>query len=222
MLVVRAALTAMGADDPSGWAMPLSEACRWNGIRSPRCLASFLGNICHETGGLRHLEESFDYTPARLRQLFSRSGRITVALADELGRKPGERVVPQERQQAIANWIYGGAWGLRNLGNTRPNDGWYFRGKGLIQLTGRANHTRFAKQIGVDVVALQKLLDTRDGAANSAAQFWHDAGCAPIAEASDHEGVRRRINGGTLGLEEVTDLTEKALAAILREQTTGP
>lgn len=212
---VQAALEAVGAVQPAEWAPIIGRACRAHEINSPLRVAHFIANACHETGKLKRLVESFDYTPARLKALFA-PRRITMAQADALGRKPSERVVPLERQQRIANIIYGGEWGRRNLGNTQPNDGWYFRGKGLIQLTGRANHTRFAKAIETDVVRLQEMLETREGAAMSAASFWLKTGCNVPADAGACGVVRKLVNGGTLGLAEVLAYANTALSALTK------
>jgi putative chitinase len=212
---VGAALSALKAQVSSAWCEALAGACQRHGIDTPARVAAFLANICHESNGLRAGAESLNYTPERLMALFGRTGRITAADAQRLGRKPGEGPLPEARQQAIANLIYGGAFGLRNLGNRQPNDGWYFRGKGPLQLTGRANHTAFAKAIGVDVVALQDMLLTPEGGAESAAAFWTAKGCNACADCGDAAGHRRLVNGGSFGLDEVRKGTGAALQALL-------
>jgi putative chitinase len=208
---VRAALDALKAASSATWATPLAAACQRHGINTPKRVAAFLANVCHETGGLRSTTENLNYTPDRLMALFGRSGRITASQAQQYGRTASHPA----NQEAIANTIYGGAWGLRNLGNTQPQDGWFFRGKGLIQLTGRANHTKFAKSIGVDVVKLQDLLATPEGAAESAAMFWAARNCNACADCGDHAGHRKLVNGGNLGLQEVVHGAGVALAALL-------
>jgi putative chitinase len=102
-------------------------------------LAHFIGQVHHETGGFNSGRESLNYSVNALLSSFGRH-RITEADARRLGRT-SER---SANQQEIANIIYGGEWGRRNLGNTQPNDGWLFRGNGSIQLTGRSNHQQFA------------------------------------------------------------------------------
>jgi putative chitinase len=206
---VAGALRALGARDAAEWAPVLSAACLRHGITDAADVACFLANCSHETGRFRTLVESLNYAADRLCVVFG-AHRITPAQAARYGRT--SRQPADER--AIANIVYGGDWGRRNLGNTQPEDGFYFRGKGLIQLTGRANHTRFARAIGVDVVRLQALLETKQGAADAAAHFWAAQGCGACARCGDVAGARRIVNGGSLGLREVEEGTRAALAAL--------
>ena len=113
------------------------------------------------------------------------------------------------QQEALANVLHGGEWGRKNLGNTEPGDGWHFRGRGLIQLTCRANYQRFADTIGVPLDdALLRRLETPPSAAESASYFWRAAGCNDIA------AVRQRMNGGHLGLDAVRLRSEAAMDAL--------
>jgi putative chitinase len=201
-------LRDLGARDPEGWAIALHGPLHRHGITTPARLAAFLANVLHETAGLARLVESMDYAPSRLLEVFGRH-RISEAQAAALGRVPGRAA----KQEAIANLVYGGEWGRRHLGNTEPGDGWRFRGRGLIQLTGRANYRRFAEAIEVPLDALPELLETRAGAAESAAHFWEVAGCNGLADRGDLDAVRRRVNGGTLGMAEVRRYAERAMAA---------
>jgi putative chitinase len=101
------------------------------------------------------------------------------------------------------------------MGNTQPGDGWRFRGRGLMQLTGRANYERFARLTGATLDdAFLASLTTPLGAAESAAHFWAAAGCNDAADAGDIARVRRIVNGGTVGLADVQDRYRDALAAI--------
>lgn len=210
---VLAALRVVGARDAEGWAPHIGAACRAHGIDTPKRLALFLAQCSHETGGFKTLVESLNYSVQGLRATFGEH-RISGGDCARLGRRPGERRVPEARQREIANLIYGGEWGRKNLGNTQPNDGYFFRGKGLIQLTGRANHTKFAKAIGVDVVSLQAMLETKQGAAESAARFWAAKGVNAFADRGDVAGARRLVNGGELGLDEVEGANAVLLASL--------
>lgn len=196
-------LRAIGIAAP-GWAPLIASAAREQDISTAPRLAAFLATISHETGGLTKLVESLNYSVAGLLKNFGRH-RISAADAQRLGRKPGEKALNEERQAAIANLIYGGAFGLRELGNTQPNDGWFFRGKGAIQLTGRGNHTRFAQRLGVNVVQLQALLEVPATSIESAAEFWRKAGCNAACDAGDMRLMRRLVNGGALGLSEIIE-----------------
>ena len=213
---LSAVLRAVGVNPPdlAVWAGALAPAMERYEITTDDRRAMFLANVLHETGGLRSFVEGFNYAPARLMALFGKSNRISLADANRLGRRPGERDISELRQAEIANLIYGGSWGRKNLGNHLPNDGWYFRGRGLIQLTGRSNHTRLARTIGTDVVKLQAMLDTPKGSAESACQFWHAAGCNDAADAGDLDEARRLVNGGFIGLDEVERWYHRLLAAV--------
>lgn len=185
------------------WSALLTPACEVAGITTDNRLAMFLANVHHETGGFGALTENLNYSAAALLSTFGRH-RISEADAMRLGRKPGEGPLSEERQREIAIRIYGGEWGRRNLGNLLPDDGWTFRGRGLMQLTGRANVTRFAQQIGrVPDDAFLAWIATPEGAVASACAFWSRSGCNALADAGEIEEVRRLINGGTFGLDEV-------------------
>lgn len=115
-------------------------------------VAYMLATTHHEVGrGFVPRRESLNYSVAGLLSTFGRH-RISEADAKRLGRKSGESGLPQIRQQAIANIIYGGTWGAANLGNTKPGDGWLFRGGGYPQVTGRANFGKVSKLASIDLV----------------------------------------------------------------------
>lgn len=90
--------------------------------------------------------------------------------------------------------------GRSDLGNTQPGDGHKFRGRGLIQITGRANYAECGKALGLDLINHPELLETPDGAARSACWFWLTRGLNTLADAGDFMKVTKRINGGTNGL----------------------
>lgn len=119
----------------------------------PSWLAYGLATAFHETGGkLAPNTESLNYSPEGLVATFGRH-RISEADAKRLGRKPGEGPLPMERQWQIGNILYGGDWGKTNLGNTEPDDGWNFRGRGMDHCTGRQNYLKTGEAIGVDLIA---------------------------------------------------------------------
>ena len=108
--------------------------------------AYVLATAAHETGASFDpaKEENLNYAVEGLKVTFSRA-RISLADCQALGRLPGRPA----NKQAIANRVYGGAWGKTNLGNTQPNDGWSFRGRGWVQITGRANYARAGAALGL-------------------------------------------------------------------------
>lgn len=104
--------------------------------------------------------------------------------------------------------------GRKDLGNTQPGDGSRFRGRGLIQVTGRANYRRAAEALGIDCEARPQLLALPEYAAESAAWFWTTHGLNALADARDIVGMTRRINGGTNGLADRQSLYRGACAAL--------
>lgn len=203
-------LWRLNADSPAEWAGVLHPCMVRHGITTPRRIAAFVANILHETGGLTRLVESMNYAVEALPGVFG-PHRITAEQAAKLGRINGR---PAD-QKGIACQVYGGEWGFRNLGNLiGSDDGWRFRGHGLLQLTGRANFTRFGGAIGRTADELPAILCTREGAAESAAHFFSVSGCNALADRGDIIEVRRRINGGRHGLPSVERHYHDALSVL--------
>lgn len=166
-------------------------------------VAQWLAQVGHESGDLRRTEENLNYRVSALNQMFGR--RISTADAARYGRDDtkGQRA----NQPEIANRIYGGEWGRINLGNTQPGDGWKFRGRGLIQVTGRANYDACSWALyGEDILLKEpEILAEPDGAVRSACWFWNTRKLNDLADAQDTRAVTRKINGGTNGLEDRLD-----------------
>lgn len=114
-------------------------------------------------------------------------------------------------KQMIANTIYGGKWGADNLGNTEPTDGWNYSGRGVIQLTGRANYKKLSDAVGVDFIGSPHLLEQPEYAILSAGWFWNSRGLNKYADEQDWLTLTKRINGGTIGLEDRVAHIEQAL-----------
>ena len=194
-----ALLRGLGWDKPDVWSAALTRACAARGIHTRLRLAAFLANVAHETGGGRKLVEGMSYSAERMMEVWP--ARFPTR----------EAALPfAHNPEALAERVYGG-----RMGNTQPGDGWRFRGRGLMQLTGRANYERFARLTGATLDdAFLASLTTPLGAAESAAHFWAAAGCNDAADAGDIARVRRIVNGGTVGLADVQDRYRDALAAI--------
>lgn len=177
-------------------------------------LDDFLGQVLHECGMLERLTENLNYTAAALVAKFP--NRITRAEAQKYGRLENARgvVVQRANQEAIANTIYGGDWGRRKLGNTEPGDGWRFRGRGPIQVTGRYNYTEVGKAIGVDIVSSPDLLATDPNVSLAATIRWWERNL-PDEVMHNLPEVTKRVNGGYTGIEARRSLTETARAALL-------
>ena len=169
----------------------------------------FLGQIHVESGGFSAVTESLNYSAAALKSMFGRH-RISIADADKFGRTSTQKA----NQNAIANILYGGEWGRKNLGNTHAGDGWKFRGRGLKQLTGRDNYRRFSRAWLGD----ESLLDDPDrvarpdGAVASAVWFWAANGLNEIADRGTVEDVTRKVNGGQMLIEDRRAWTDRYAA----------
>lgn len=177
---------------------PLAAAVSEGDLRTPRRLCYFLAHTAHESAGFERLSENLNYSAEALARTWPHryadrtAGRdgIPNALARRLHRNP----------EAIANNVYGGRLGN---GDEHSGDGWRFRGRGLIQITGRDNYTRYARSAFPSPEQLlyhPELLEQPLHAALSAAWFWRTNGCNALADAGDFEGLTRRINGGLNGL----------------------
>jgi putative chitinase len=170
-------------------------------IDSPVRAAAFLAQVGHESEQLLRLSENLNYSaqglaktwPARFRD---DSGKPT-ALAYQLQRNP----------EAIANSVYAGRLGN---GTAESGDGWRFRGRGLIQTTGRANYRTAGKALGADLEHIPQLLEQPVYAALSAGWFWQEHGLNELADAGQFEAATKRINGGLTGQAERVALWEVA------------
>ena len=176
------------------------------GVNNQKRIAEFLANVSHETGGFTKLAENLNYSVDGLLKTFGRH-RISTADASRLGRS-GKRAADQK---AIANKIYGGDWGRTNLGNTQPNDGWDYRGSGPGQVTGRSNFAKVEKESGLPVVANPDLLRQADSGMKAALILWQKWGLNEMADAGQTTAIRKRWNGGSIGLAEVKDARGRAI-----------
>lgn len=173
----------------------LKEACERFDIINPIAIAQFLSQTAHESGKYKSTSENLNYKVQALMGLFGRH-RISEDDCKRFGRIDG---VQQANQEAIANVIYGGEFGRKNLGNTEEGDGWKFRGAGYIQLTGRSNFSAFAQAIDApEIMENPRLVCEPKYAALSAAWFWHKNNLNSIAH--DCKACTKKINGGEIGL----------------------
>ncbi len=178
----------------------IKEAQR-HGITDPAELAMLLAQVAHESGNFKHLIESMKYRPERAKAMFPERFRDAADAAAVLA----------QGEAAFAERIYGGR---KDLGNTQPGDGYRFRGRGLLQLTGRYNYTQFAKWSGIDVVSNPDLVATDPRvAALSAIHFWKKnvQGKVPV---TDLYAVTKRVNGGENGIEDRRQLFGQYLQSI--------
>jgi putative chitinase len=178
-------------------------------ITTPRRIAGFLSQIAHESGRLGTLEENLNYS---VEALLSKFGRHRISEAD--ARRHGRTASQRANQEALANLLYGGEWGRKNLGNFVHGDGWRYRGRGLKQLTGRANYDRCGAAIGEDLLSHPDRLLMPVNAALSAGWFWKTNGLNELADRGDVPGMTKRINGGNFGLPERQALYSQALGVL--------
>ena len=169
-------------------------------INTDKRIAAFIAQCSHESGGFTALKENLNYRWQTLRKLFPK-----YFPTDELAQQYASR---PDKQQAIANRIYANRMGN---GPEESGDGYKFCGRGLIQLTGRQNYTWFAASIETPVEEVSEYLETFEGAAQSACWFWETNKLNQWADAGDIVTLTKRINGGTIGLEDRIKHYEHAL-----------
>ena len=156
----------------------------------------FLGQVLHESAKLERIEEGLNYSADRLMVVWP-ARFPSAADANLYARNP----------EALANKVYGG-----RLGNTQPGDGYKYRGRGLIQVTGRDNYRAVGKAIGVDLEAHPDLLSDPEFALSASVAWWE--GAVPDSVMGDITKVTKRVNGGTHGLSDRAQLTDKARGAL--------
>jgi len=180
---------------------PLNRICKQYGILdNHKRIAAFLAQLAHESGGFNFTRENLNYSAKALQTVFRKYFPTEKdALAYE--RKP----------EQIANKVYANRMGN---GDEKSGDGWAYRGRGLIQLTGKDNYTRFAASIKKTLKEAVDYLETDEGAVASAAWFWDVNKLNTFCDRDDFVGLTRRINGGTNGIESRQAYYDRALKAL--------
>jgi putative chitinase len=176
------------------------------GITTDKRIAGFIAQCAHESMDFRVLQENLNYKEATLLKVFPRYFGPGKENAAEYAGKP----------EKIANYVYmdknrskGGA-----LGNVKDGDGWLFSGKGLKQVTGRANTTAFGKTVGMTAEEAAAYLLTKKGALESALWFWGSRNLNEVADIGDQVRLTKIINGGDIGLSDRQQRYAKAMAAL--------
>lgn len=160
-------------------------------------IAAFLAQCIHESGGFVFLTENLNYKAESLMKVWPKHfPNITVA-------KQYER-----NSEKIANKAYANRMGN---GNEESGDGWRYCGRGLIQLTGKSNYQAFADSIETPLSAIPGYLQTFEGAIQSACWFWETNNLNALADKKDILGLTKKINGGTIGLDDRIKHYEHAL-----------
>jgi putative chitinase len=185
--------------DPK-WVGPLNETFERFSILTPRQQAAFLGQCGHECGNFRVLEENLNYRAETLMKIWPRRFP-TLEIANQYARQP----------KKIANKVYADRMGNRDEAS---GDGYRFRGRGCIQLTGSANYFHAGKALGVDFIMEPDLVATPQYAALTAGFFWNTQKLNAIAESGNNLALTKKINGGTIGLNDRILHTNQALALL--------
>jgi len=179
--------------DADDWYDALCEMLPKYGITTERRVAHFLSQCAHESGGFKRLEENLNYSAKALRSVFGRYfGEPPKADADEYARNP----------EMIANRVYNDEYRKYKMGNVNEGDGWRFRGRGLKQLTGRYNYTKFGERVGMTAEEAAEYVATPSGAIESACWFWDTTKLNDIADTDNVVLMTKKINGGNIGLED--------------------
>ena len=160
-------------------------------------IAAFIAQVGHESSQLTHLVENLNYSADALRITWP--SRFDAGLASAVARKP----------EQIANIAYG-----NRMGNSATGDGWKYRGRGLIQITGKDNYRACGEALGLDLIAHPELLEKPQHACMSAAWFWATSGLNTLADAGKFDAITQRINGGQIGAEERQALSARALKVL--------
>ena len=163
-------------------------------ITTTNRIAGFMAQCAHESGDFKNLEENLNYSVETLLKVFPRYFGKGKANPAEYARNP----------EKLANYVYMDANRSKQgaLGNTVDGDGWRFRGGGIKQLTGRSNYAAFAKGVNMSTEEAADYVRTMQGAFESACWFWKTNNIAQFADANDIVGMSKKINGGTIGLDD--------------------
>lgn len=190
--------------EPKDWSVTLAQVLPDNEIDTNERVAAFLAQCGHESAGWSTFSENLNYSEGALKAVFGKyfSGPLK---ASDYARKP----------EKIANVVYANRMGN---GPTPSGDGWKYRGRGPIQLTGKNNYTNFSREFSVNVVEEPQLVEkNKKISIQSAIWYWNNANLNPLADEKDIKTMTRKINGGYNGLEERQRLFDRCLS-ILEEQ----
>ena len=168
------------------WLAPLNNAFQKHNIIDTKEAAMFLAQTTHESNDYKRLEESFRYTPQRLFDVFKK----------RVGSLDNAKKLCLQGAEAIANFVYGG-----RLGNGQ-DEGYKYRGRGIIQLTGKNNYQMFAETLKLSLDETINYCTTKNGAIESALFYWMRNDINKICDKDDIKAMTKAINGGFNGLED--------------------
>lgn len=180
---------------------PLNDICERFDISTKARAAAFIAQIGHESAGLTTTKENLNYSTQGLRRVFFKYFK-TDAEAAKYARKP----------EMIASRVYANRMGN---GNEASRDGWTYRGRGLLQCTGKNNYAALAKELGKTLDETVVFLETPEGAVTSAAWFWKTNGLNGLADHNRFTDITRRVNGGLNGFEDRKEIWVRARNALI-------
>ena len=183
------------------WIDAINETFEKFGIDTPERQACFLGQCAHESAGFTALQENLNYSASSLTRVWPKR---FPSLQD------AERY--QRNPEKIANKVYASRMGN---GDEESGEGWAYRGRGLIQLTGKSNYEACGEALGVDLVSQPDLVATPQYAALSTGWFWDKNHLNKYADENDMTGLTKKINGGTHGLDDRVAKTQAALDILM-------
>ena len=181
------------------WVQAMNTILPKYDIVTPKRLAAFLAQTAHESAGFTAVRENLNYSAQGLMKTWP--ARFNQATAAAYARQP----------EKIANKVYANRMGN---GDEASGDGWRYRGRGLIQTTGKANYTKLAQYIKKSLEETIEYCETVEGAVESACFYWASNNLNAIADTGDMAALTRRINGGVIGLADRLDKYKKTLEAL--------
>jgi putative chitinase len=181
------------------WCEALNKILPDYDIDTPQRVAAFLAQTAHESGGYNALHENLNYKAESLCKVWPRY--FNAGNANDYAHQP----------EKIANRAYANRMGN---GDEASGDGWRYCGRGLLQVTGKSNYQAFADSVGMAVEDAPEFLQTFEGAIQSACWFWEANNLNQYADSGDFVTMTKRINGGTLGLDDRTNRYNRAVQVL--------
>jgi putative chitinase len=181
------------------WVEALNKVWPDYEINTPHRIAAFMGECCVESGRFTAVQENLNYTAASLTRVWP--SKFPAGIAEQYAHNP----------EKIANRAYGGRMGN---GPEETGDGWKFRGRGIIQMTGHDNYQSFADSLQISIDEAASYAETFEGAVQSACWFWETNNLNAIADKGDIDHISKIINGGTHGLDERRQYYQHALQVL--------
>ncbi|EBY1391006.1 glycoside hydrolase family 19 protein [Salmonella enterica subsp. enterica serovar Wagenia] len=192
----------ISAELAARWYPHITAAMSEFGITAPLDQAMFIAQIWHESGGFTRIVENLNYSADGLKATFGKY------FPGDTAQLYGRTADHPANQKAIANIVY-----AHRMGNIEENDGWNYRGRGLIQITGHDNYRDCGAGLGADLILSPQLLEQDEYAARSAAWFFASKGS--LKRSGDIKAVTKIINGGTNGLDDRKARYEKAKSVLV-------